>query len=142
MPDLGAEFLDRLDQDDQVVAEMTGRVVDIVGDLSGDGIPQLLRWLGWAEHLSPVALRARTRSAGTVTIGWNAPNLVIVAERPRPRGVLYRLPRGPVVGLNDDNGRIDIRHEQATWFGDAPPPPAAAAVLQDCGIERDSETQG
>ena len=135
VPDLGADVLGRLDEDGQTVAEMTGRVVDIVGELSGDGIPQLLRWLGWAEHLSPVAQRARTRSAGTVIVAWNAPSLVIVAERPRPRGVLYRLQRGPVVDVNDDNGRIDIRHEQATWFGESPPPPDAAAVLSACGTE-------
>lgn len=134
VPDLDAEFLSRLDEEAGVIAEMTARVVDVVGELAGDGLPTLLRWLTWGEHLNPVALRARTRAAGVVTVAWRAPDLVIAVEKPRPRGVVYRLPRGPIVALNPDNGRIDTRHEQASWFGDAPPP-AATDVLEACGVD-------
>jgi hypothetical protein len=133
-PDLAAELIARLDVEEAIIAEMTGRVIDIVAELPGDGIPLLVRWLGWASHLSPIALRARTRTAGVVTFAWDSPELVIVVDRPKPRRVLYHLPGGPVVAVNPDNGRIDIHYEQNTWFGDTPPP-AAERVLRRCGID-------
>lgn len=132
-PDPLAELRASLEESG-VPAEIDGRVVRLLEPLARDGEPQLLRWLGRAEELGPIALSAPTAAAGVVVVAWDRPALVVTYELPTPRGAMYRLQRGLAVDTDPETGRIEGRFRVARWFGQGPPA-EALDVLAACGLD-------
>ena len=86
-------------------------------NVTGDGVPYLLRLERLIEEVAPFSIEAEPTRAGLVVAAWDKPFLVVAFGSQRDTGTLYRFVGDLVVETSTWNGRPNSAREVARRGG-------------------------
>jgi hypothetical protein len=121
---------------EQAPAVRTGRNFHLTETLGGDGVPRLLRLARLIESTAPFSIDADTTGFGRVVVAWDRPHLVVLLGGPQPRGSVYDLKNGLIVGTSTWNERPSSADEIARWRGAQLAPAIALNVMDRCSVHK------